>query len=83
MSAEGPAGRSSLAVEAQGVGLRSLSVEAHDVNLDDLLVASGRRLPFEATMPISTKLKIDLAEDKSLASMEGRFGLGGRLFQAR
>jgi hypothetical protein len=81
MSAEGPAGRSSLAVEAQGVGLRSLSVEAHDVNLDDLLVASGRRLPFEATMPISTKLKIDLAEDKSLASMEGRFGLGAGYFK--
>jgi len=81
MSALGPAGRSSLSMEAQGVGLRSLSVEAHDINLDDLLVASVRKLPFEATMPISAKFKIELAEDKSLASMEGRFGLGAGYFK--
>lgn len=81
MSAQGPAGRSSVAVDAQGVGLHSLSVEAHDLNLDDFLLASGRKVPFTATMPISAKVNIQLAADKSLAAMQGRFGLGAGYFK--
>jgi hypothetical protein len=67
-------------MDAQGVGLRAFTLEVHDLNLDDLLLAVGRKLPFEATMPISAKFDIELAADKSLAAMHGRFGLGaGRL----
>ena len=51
LSALGPAGRWSVAVRAQGEGLRSLGVEAHDLDLDDLMLATGRKAPFEATMP--------------------------------
>ncbi len=80
ISALGPAGRWSIAMGAQGVGLRAFSLEVHDLNLDDLLLAIGRKFPFEATMPISAKFDIELAADKSLAAMRGRFGLGaGRL----
>ena len=81
LSALGPAGRWSVAVKAQGEGLRSLSVEAHDLDLDDLLLATGRKVPFQATMPISAKVDIQLAADKSLASMRGRFGLGAGYFK--
>ena len=81
ISALGPAGRSSLTINAQGVGLHSLSVEAHDLNLDDLLLTTGRNVPFQATMPISAKLDIELAADKSLAGMRGRFGLGAGYFK--
>ena len=81
MSALGPAGRWSVAMEAQGVGLHSLSLEAHDLNLDDFLLASGRKVPFEATMPVSAKINIELAADKSLAAMSGRFGLGAGYFK--
>jgi hypothetical protein len=81
MSARGPAGRWSIAMDAQGVGLHSLSIEAHDLNLDDFLLASGRKVPFEATMPISAKIDIELAADKSLAAMSGRFGLGAGYFK--
>ena len=76
ISALGPAGRWSIAMEAQGVGLRAFSLEVRDLNLDDLLLATGRKLPFDASMPISAKLDIELAADKSLAAMRGRFELG-------
>jgi hypothetical protein len=81
ISAKGPAGRWSVALEAQGVGLRSLTVEAHDLNLEDLMVSSGHNAPFDATMPISAKLDIQLAADKSLAAMRGRFELGAGYFK--
>jgi hypothetical protein len=81
LSAVGPAGRWSVAVKAQGEGLRSLGVEAHDLNLDDLMLASGRKAPFKATMPISAKLDLQLAADKSLAAMSGRFSLGAGYFK--
>jgi hypothetical protein len=81
ISAQGPAGRSSIAIKAEGVGLRSLSLEAHDLNLDDFLMANGRKVPFEATMPISAKIEIELAADKSLAAMHGRLGLGAGYFK--
>ncbi|WP_158812923.1 DUF3971 domain-containing protein [Methylocapsa sp. S129] len=81
MSALGPAGRWSIAVKAQGVGLHALSVEVHDINLADLLLATGRKVPFEATMPVSAKLDLELAADKSLAAMRGRFGLGAGYFK--
>jgi hypothetical protein len=76
ISALGPAGRWSVSMEAQGVGLHAFSLEVRDLNLDDLLLALGRKLPFDASMPISAKLDIELAADKSLAAMRGRFGLG-------
>jgi hypothetical protein len=76
VSAEGPAGRWSVAMEAQGVGLRAFSLEVHDLNFDDLLAATGAKLPFDATMPISAKFDIELAADKSLAAMRGRFEFG-------
>jgi hypothetical protein len=76
VSALGPAGRWSAAMEAQGVGLRAFSLEVHDLNFDDLLLAMGRKLPFDASMPISAKVDLELAADKSLAAMRGRFELG-------
>ena len=81
LSALGPAGRWSVAVKAQGEGLRSLGIEAHDLDLDDFMLATGRKAPFEATMPISAKLDLQLAADKSLAAMRGRFGLGAGYFK--
>jgi Protein of unknown function/AsmA-like C-terminal region len=81
LSAVGPAGRWSVAINAQGEGLRSLGVEVHDLNLGDLLLATGRKAPFEATMPISAKLDLQLAADKSLAAMSGRFSLGAGYFK--
>ncbi len=81
ISAEGPAGRWSTAIKAQGEGLHTLSVEAHDLNLDDFMLATGRKAPFEATMPISAKLDVELAADKSLAAMRGRFSLGAGYFK--
>lgn len=81
MSGLGPAGRWSVAVKAQGEGLHTLSVDAHDLDLDDIFVASGRQSPFEATMPISAKVDVELASDKSLAAMRGRFGLGAGYFK--
>jgi hypothetical protein len=81
ISALGPAGRSSVAIKAQGVGLHSLSVEVHDLNLDDIMLATGRKVPFEATTPISAKFEVELAADKSLAAMNGRFGLGAGYFK--
>jgi hypothetical protein len=81
LSALGPAGRWSVAVSAQGEGLRSLDIEAKDLDLDDLMLATGRKAPFEATMPISAKLDLQLAADKSLAAMRGRFGLGAGYFK--
>jgi Protein of unknown function/AsmA-like C-terminal region len=81
LSALGPAGRWSLAVKAQGEGLRALSVEARDLDLDDLLLATGRKVPFQATMPVSTKVDIELAADKSLAALRGRFGMGAGYFK--
>jgi Protein of unknown function/AsmA-like C-terminal region len=81
LSALGPAGRWSVAIKAQGEGLRSLDVEAHDLDLNDLLLATGRKVPFDATMPISAKLELQLAADKSLAEMRGRFGLGAGYFK--
>jgi hypothetical protein len=81
MSGVGPAGRWSVAVKAQGEGLHTLSIDARDLNLDDIFTASGRPAPFEATMPISTKLDIELAADKSLSAMRGRFALGAGYFK--
>ena len=71
-----PAGRWSVAIHARGVGAHALSVEAKDLNLDDLLLATGRKPPFKATMPISAKVEVALAEDRSLAAMTGSFALG-------
>jgi hypothetical protein len=76
ISALGPAGRWSVGMEAQGVGLHAFNLEVRDLNLDDLLLATGRKLPFHASMPISAKFDIELAADKSLAAMRGRFELG-------
>jgi hypothetical protein len=81
MSGLGPAGRWSVAINAQGEGLHSLSIDAHDLDLGDIFVASGRQAPFEATMPISAKVEVELADDKSLAAMRGRFGLGAGYFK--
>lgn len=81
LSAAGPSGRWSVAVNAQGEGLRSLDVEARDLDLDDLLSAAGRKVPFQATMPISAKFDFQLAADKSLAASEGRFTLGAGYFK--
>jgi hypothetical protein len=81
VSGTGPAGKWSLAVKAQGEGLHTLSIEAKDLNLDDIFTASGRPAPFEATMPISAKLDVELASDKSLSAMRGRFALGAGYFK--
>jgi uncharacterized protein DUF3971 len=81
ISALGPAGRWSVAIRARGIGARALSVEAKDLNLDDIFLATGRKAPFTATMPISAKVDVDLAADRSLAAMSGDFTLGAGYFK--
>ena len=81
LSALGPAGRWSVAVKAQGEGLRSLDIEAHDLDLDDLLLATGARRPSRRRCRFPPSSIIQLAADKSLAAMRGRFGLGAGYFK--
>jgi len=81
VSARGPAGPWSLAVAARA-GAGALQIEAHDLNLADILMASGlRSFPFETDMPISFKLDLRLNGAHGLAALQGRFGLGAGYFK--
>ena len=81
ISAKGPSGPWSLAAQALGGESRSLNLEARDLSLPDMLLASGRTLPFEADMPISFNLSLQLAGDKTVEDLRGRVSLGAGYFK--
>ena len=77
VSARGSSGPWSLSATARTGDAGGLEIEAHDLNLPDILVAAGlRTFPFETDMPISFKLDLRLSSERGLSSMAGRFGLG-------
>ena len=80
-SARGPAGRWSLSARARDGATRGLSVEAHDFSLDDILLVSPSRPPFESDMPISFKVDADLTREAAIKSVKGGFTLGAGYFK--
>jgi AsmA-like C-terminal region/Protein of unknown function len=82
ISARGASGPWSLSATARAGGAGGLEIEAHDLNLPDILVAAGLRIfPVETDMPISFKLDLGLTDGRGLAMMQGRFSLGAGYFR--
>jgi len=82
ISARGASGPWSLAATARAGGAGGLEIEAHDLNLPDILVAAGLRIfPFQTDMPISFKLDLGLTDGRGLSMMQGRFSLGAGYFR--
>jgi Protein of unknown function/AsmA-like C-terminal region len=79
--ATGPSGPWSLAAQALGGDAKTLTLEAHDMSLADVLLVSGRTAPFEADMPISFKLNLQLSADQTISDMKGRVSLGAGYFK--
>ncbi len=81
VAAKGPSGPWSFSAQASGGDAQSVSLEARDLSLDDIMLATGRAAPFEADMPISFKLNLRLSPDKTIDTASGRFGLGAGYFK--
>jgi Protein of unknown function/AsmA-like C-terminal region len=80
IAAKGPAGPWSLAAQARVGDGEGLTLEAHDLSLDDILLVSGRSAPFEADTPISFKLDMKTS-DSAISAMSGRVSLGAGYFK--
>ena len=83
VGAKGPQGRWSVEAQARGGPERMVSLTAHDLDFDDMRLFNANRPPFEADMPISLRLEAKLGANSAIETMQGRFTLGRRLFQAR
>jgi len=81
ISATGPSGPWSLAVQALGGDAKTLTLEARDMSFADVLLLSGRAAPFEADMPISFKLNLQTSADNAITDLNGRFSLGAGYFK--
>jgi hypothetical protein len=80
-SAMGPEGRWSVEATAQGGDSRTMSLSAHDLSLEDVLLMHAGRPPFEADMPISFKVEARLAADSRVQALKGRFTIGAGYFK--
>lgn len=80
VGAKGPSGAWQINASATGGAKRSLSVEVRDIALDDLILLSKTRPPFESDMPISARLDATLTPEGALKTMSGHFGLGAGYF---
>ncbi len=76
MSAQGPSGKLSIAAKASDGASRVLSVEAHDLALDDFVRLDAHRPPVESDMPISFKFDTAVAPDGAMQRLNGAFSLG-------
>ena len=84
VSADGPAGRWSLEARAsvRGDGLRSLSVEASNLSLDEITLAGGlHSVGFDFDMPVSAKVNVALGADGAIDKVGGTFELGAGYFK--
>jgi hypothetical protein len=80
-SARGAAGSWSIEATARGGEARTLSLDARDLSLDDMLVMHVGHPPFEADMPMSFKVEARLAANSSIQTLQGRFVLGAGYFR--
>ena len=86
VAADGPGGRWSLEARASAEpdGVKTLTVEANNLSLDEITLAGGLHgVGFDFDMPVSARMTIRLGPDGEIDTGERQFFAGRRLFQAR
>jgi hypothetical protein len=81
VSARGPSGPWSVTVNARGGAERGVGVEARDLGLEDLLLLSTNRPPFDSDMPLSLRFEASLEPTGGIRALSGGFSLGAGYFK--
>ena len=84
VAADGPGGRWSLKARASAEpdGVKTLTVEATDLSLDEITLAGGLRgVGFDFDMPVSAQLTIRLGPDGEIDTAYGNFSFGAGYFK--
>ncbi len=84
VAADGPGGRWSLEARASAApdGVKTLTVDATDLSLDEITLAGGlRAVGFDFDMPLSAHLTIRLGPDGEIDTANGDFSLGAGYFK--
>ena len=84
VAADGPGGRWSLKARASAEpdGVKTLTVEATDLSLDEITLAGGlRSVGFDFDMPVSAQLTIRLGPDGEIDTAYGNFSIGAGYFK--
>ena len=84
VAADGPGGRWSLDARASAGpdGVKTLTVEANNLSLDEITLAGGlRSVGFDFDMPVSAQMTIRLGPDGEIDTANGSFSLGAGYFK--